>query len=421
MDFAQTQRASDIPMEPTFTMDRYSGSGSTNSTIDDSPFGSSLNTPVDEDMLEPFEGIGQRLKELGTLGETKKIESNTAISSMDSERRISASPQPQVPTDQNQSFGSSAAEENFDMSSSFALSDTSAISENLISSFPAVPFSSPEVPTDQFMSKSPSFEAALSRSLRIIQSQSQSAEASPVVVPPTPSILNSTLDESPIFSTPEFEEGFNTHSRASSLYNLPNDPIAISPSMAISDSDSSFYSEVEASITPCSLISKPIICTPKAMPNASTFAAKTQPAISPSTQNDSQAPQDASDLADLAFEYDPEPSYAFSALRSLDFSPTNVPVLIFKLVCFIPWCALSWYRLRQSFSSRLRLSSAKGYPKVCVLGRSCYCARYNLSVLLWGGVVCSRSNGHGYEYGFGDGSDDWRDGLCADGHCLAGL
>lgn len=52
------------PQEHTATMDRFSGSGRTDSTIDDSPFGSTLNTPADEDVREPFEAIGQRLKEL---------------------------------------------------------------------------------------------------------------------------------------------------------------------------------------------------------------------------------------------------------------------------------------------------------------------------------------------------------------------
>lgn len=50
-------------------MDRLSGSGRTDSTIDDSPFGSSLNTPMDEDIREPFAAIGKKLKEI----EDKKI------------------------------------------------------------------------------------------------------------------------------------------------------------------------------------------------------------------------------------------------------------------------------------------------------------------------------------------------------------
>lgn len=59
-------------------MDRLSGSGRTDSTVDDSPFGSSLNTPMDEDTREPFAAIGEKLKEI----EAKKSEQPTHFVSL---------------------------------------------------------------------------------------------------------------------------------------------------------------------------------------------------------------------------------------------------------------------------------------------------------------------------------------------------
>ncbi|KAF5389755.1 hypothetical protein D9757_006025 [Collybiopsis confluens] len=320
MDFTQTQRLPDIhiPMKPTFTMDRFSGSGDTNSTID-SPFGSSLNTPVDEDAPEPFATIGKRLKELESQDGAKKTELHmeAATRAIVSPRRVSQPPQPQVELDQDQSFNSTTAEENVDLSSR-ATSDTS-ISEKLLSSFPAVPFSSPTAPGDQVLSGPPALDLTLSLQNLRSQFDLSFTEPSPVIVPPSPNFENSSPDDSPLFVSPEIDQGFNAHSRASSLYNLPNDPITISQSMEHVDSESSFYSEVEAPIS------------------SSIFASKTQLAILPAVQAESQA---TSALDDLASEYDLEHAYVFSALRSLDFSPFNIPNLLFKFVCFIPWCAL---------------------------------------------------------------------------------
>lgn len=68
----------------------------------------------------------------------------------------------------------------------------------------------------------------------------------------------------------------------------------------------------------------------------------------PATRNQALKPQNNHFQEDLfPFNYDfdsdytdPEPEYTFSALRSLDFSPSNLPILFFKMIFFIPWCAL---------------------------------------------------------------------------------
>ncbi|KAE9391722.1 hypothetical protein BT96DRAFT_925105, partial [Gymnopus androsaceus JB14] len=283
----------------------FSGSGRTDSTIDDSPFGSSLNTPADEDMREPFAEIGERLKELEIHPKSALLiyrptaEPNSKQVQSQAETRLSSFIFPvlqdQVEAEdshsQDQSFGScssdnisqAAAEENFDLSLS-NVSGTSAIADGLISSFPTVPFSSPEIPNDQvFYPPSVPFSRELSRSLQSIQSHSVES-SSAAVVSPSPSIQGHiSPEDSPIFYSPELEQGFNAHSRASSLYNLPN--VAISPSMIVTESKS--YSEMETLDVP-------------------------------STQATLTVDYDYTDL---------EPEYTFSALRSLDLSPTNLPIL----------------------------------------------------------------------------------------------
>ncbi|KAJ3783151.1 hypothetical protein GGU10DRAFT_361673 [Lentinula aff. detonsa] len=314
-------------MKPTFTMDRFSGSGRTDSTVDDSPFGSTLNTPLDDDMREPFEAIGERLKELqlhravNNTNEDQHVHMNSleqvvaskpsaADINEDSERHdsslISQSIQEQVQDEFNE-ISQAAAEEKFDGLLA-NISDTSAISDKFLSSFLTVPFSSPEVPNDQVMPASPiPFSNELSRSLYNIQ-RSQSIESSPA---PSSSILSSmSPTDSPVFFSPELDTGFSAHSRASSLYNLPNAPITISPSMASAKTDCSSYSEMEAT---------------------------TDLGVSAiSTKEQSNKYKNFQDH----FAFNPEPDYTFSVLRSLDLSPANLPVLFFKVACFVPWCAL---------------------------------------------------------------------------------
>ncbi|GAW02885.1 hypothetical protein LENED_004565 [Lentinula edodes] len=274
-----------MAMEHTATMDRFSGSGRTDSTIDDSPFGSTLNTPADEDVREPFEAIGQRLKELqahravnnlekqykqmdnlGTcelLAPEASSQQDSADIDVDSERHDLASISPsqdhpqeeiiqsRVQDEHNPITGSLsmvnisrvAAEENFD-ESFINRSDISMISDKLLSSFPTVPFSSPEIPNDNAMASSPvPFSNELSRSLYNIQTQS--VRSSPEMTVSSPSIQNSNSPaNSLMFFSPDLDQGFSAHSRASSLYNLPNAPITISPSMAIAESECSYYSEM---------------------------------------------------------------------------------------------------------------------------------------------------------------------------------
>ncbi|KAJ3996131.1 hypothetical protein F5050DRAFT_1808040 [Lentinula boryana] len=349
MASTQTEPSSDAPMNRTFTMDRFSGSGRTDSTVDDSPFGSTLNTPLDENMREPFQAIGERLKELqlhraiNNTSEDQHVHMNSleqvvaskpsaADINEDLERHdsssISQSSQEQVQDEFSQKLQSqsvqkqnlthisisadgisqAAAEEKFNGLLT-NISDTSAISDKFLSSFPTVPFSSPEVPSDQVMPASPiPFSNELSRSLYNIQI-SQSIDSSPA---PSSSILSSmSPTDSPVFFSPELDAGFNAHSRASSLYNLPNAPITISPSMASAKTDCSSHSEIEATTGSGVQIS----------------------AIS--TQEQSNKFKNFQDHF-----FNPEPDYTFSVLRSLDLSPANLPVLFFKVACFVPWCAL---------------------------------------------------------------------------------
>ncbi|KAJ3748036.1 hypothetical protein DFH05DRAFT_878159 [Lentinula detonsa] len=350
MASTQTEPSSDAPMKPTFTMDRFSGSGRTDSTVDDSPFGSTLNTPLDENMREPFEAIGERLKELqlhravnntnedqhvhiNSLEQVVASKPSAADINEGSERHdsslISQSNQEQVQDEFSQKLQSqpvqeqnstrisisadeisqAVAEEKFDGLLA-NISDTSAISDKFLSSFLTVPFSSPEVPNDQVMpASSIPFSNELSRSLYNIQI-SQSIESSPA---PSSSILSSmSPTDSPVFFSPELDTGFNAHSRASSLYNLPNAPITISPSMASAKTDCSSYGEMEAT----------------------TDLRAQVPAIP--TQEQSNKYKNYQDH----FAFNPEPDYTFSVLRSLDLSPANLPVLFFKVACFVPWCAL---------------------------------------------------------------------------------
>ncbi|KAJ3872864.1 hypothetical protein F5051DRAFT_444783 [Lentinula edodes] len=353
MASAQNPSSMNTPMamEPTATMDRFSGSGRTDSTIDDSPFGSTLNTPADEDVREPFEAIGQRLKELqahravnnlekqyeqmdnlGTcevLAPEASSQQDSADIGVDSERHdlASISPSQDYPQeeiiqsrvqDEHKAMTESlsvvnmsrvAAEENFD-ESFINRSDISMISDQLLSSFPTVPFSSPEIPNDNAMAVSPvPFSNELSRSLYNIQTQS--VRSSPEMTVSSPSIQNSNSPaNSSMFFSPDLDQGFNAHSRASSLYNLPNAPITISPSLAIAESECSYYSEMEA-VAANSVAQDITVLDP----------AKEYKAVNHLTLNS-------------------EPEYTFSVLHSLDLSPANLPVIFFKLVCFVPWCAL---------------------------------------------------------------------------------
>ncbi|KAF9067082.1 hypothetical protein BDP27DRAFT_1329490, partial [Rhodocollybia butyracea] len=134
---------------------------------------------------------------------------------------------------------------------------------------------------------------------------------------PSPSMPNSSPEDSPVFF-PEVE-GFNNHSRASSLYNLPNAPICISPSVATTESEAS---EMQP------------------LTNSSTHMDSTVPLSSSSVMSPAQ--DQASNIQDpLALDYDyTELQYTFSAIRSLDLTPAKLPALFSKLVCFVPWCAL---------------------------------------------------------------------------------
>ncbi|KAJ3929865.1 MAG: hypothetical protein NXY57DRAFT_1014801 [Lentinula lateritia] len=354
-----------MAMEPTATMDRFSGSGRTDSTIDDSPFGSTLNTPADEDVREPFEAIGQRLKELQAHRAVNNLEKqyeqmdnigtcevhpleashqDSADIDVDSERHdLSISPSQDYPREEiiqsrvqdqhnpipeeiiqsrvqdpydpitgSLSIVNSsrvAAEENFD-ESFINRSDISLLSDKLLSSFPTVPFSSPEIPNDNPMAVSPvPFSNELSRSLYNIQTQS--VRCSPEMTVSSPSIQNSNSPaNSSMFFSPDLDQGFSAHSRASSLYNLPNAPITISPSMTIAESECSYYSEMEG-----------VAANSVAQDITALDPAKEDKAVNHLTLNS-------------------EPEYTFSALRSLDLSPANLPVIFFKLACFVPWCAL---------------------------------------------------------------------------------
>ncbi|KAJ4466987.1 hypothetical protein J3R30DRAFT_2083433 [Lentinula aciculospora] len=274
MASTQTQPSLDVAMRTSFTMDRFSGSGRTDSTIDDSPFGSALNTPLDEDVREPFEAIGKKLEELQTHRDAHNMDLKGEIVppeqaiDEDSERQelsLISSSRPDhlqekisqvIQSQENEQTSSHksttsllsaddishvAAEDNFD-SSSVNSFDTSAISDRLLASFPTVPFSSPEVPNDQVMFNSPvPFTTELSRSLYNIQTQS--LESSPALNLNNQN--NISPDGSPVFFSPEIDQGFSVHTRESSLYNLPNAPITISPSIAVAQSECSYYSEIE--------------------------------------------------------------------------------------------------------------------------------------------------------------------------------
>ncbi|KAJ3808576.1 hypothetical protein EV368DRAFT_64761 [Lentinula lateritia] len=350
MASAQNPSSMNTPMamEPTATMDRFLGSGRTDSTIDDSPFGSTLNTPADEDVREPFEAIGQRLKELQTANNLEKqfkqmdnfgtcevlaleasLQQDSPNIDPDSERHDLSSISPsqdypqeeitqcQVQEEHNLIIGSLsmvnisrvAAEENFD-ESFINQSDTSMISDKLLCSFPTVPFSSPEIPNDNTMAVSPvPFSNELSRSLYNIQTQS--ARPSPEMTVSSPSIQNSNSPaNSSMFFSPDLDHGFSAHLRASSLYSLPNAPITISPSITIAESQCSHYSEMEGV--------------------GANSVAQDITVLDPANEHK------AADHLTL----NSEPEYTFSVLRSLDLSPANLPVIFFKLACFVPWCAL---------------------------------------------------------------------------------
>ncbi|KAJ3729912.1 hypothetical protein C8R42DRAFT_772420 [Lentinula raphanica] len=344
MASTETQLSPESSMKHSLTMDRFSGSGRTDSTVDDSPFGSALNTPSDEDVQEPFGLIGGKLIELQEQRQTQRVVEHQDYDSLKEPHQFaSETPRKQVmaedlklqssipeEVDNTQSRTQSEndqdsmcdttspsissditfqAEAEGDDGRLTHLSDISVDSDRLFSPFPPVPFSSPEVSNVQIKpASSVTFSNELSRSLCDIQN-SQSTQSFLEQSPSIQSLMSHT--DSPVLLTPELVQGFHVHSRASSLYTLPNAPIAISPSLANAEHDTSDHDVVE-------------------MDSASRAQVSPYP-----DQEDVLVHEDLQHD-----DFDPEPEYTFSVLRSLDFSPANLPVLFFKLACFVPWCAL---------------------------------------------------------------------------------
>ncbi|KAK7046122.1 hypothetical protein VNI00_007125 [Paramarasmius palmivorus] len=253
---------------------------------DDSAFDSVLNTPADEDVLPPFERIGERL-----LNDNEKIFSSEA-------KHLNA-------TSKNSGFG----EKTFSSISTLDLN--CAIS-------PRATVGHGDHECDVGMNMVPSSSE---------QSTCSSADEGPDMLSAElglPSFATPRIEpsNSAISSSPELEsESFCRHQRASSLYTLPNEPICVSQS-TVSPSISSLE-----------------LTTPKLETDikSSKSVFLNVPALTLS-HSQAESLQDKEEVAQTLTETEPQTNAQSSNENAPGLNTQDIPTNLLKLAFFLPWC-----------------------------------------------------------------------------------